>query len=291
MKARINYLKKHKIAIMLLIPSLIGLLLFFVIPLIVLLVYSFWDSPISCNFVGIQNYIDIFDSDAFMLALKNTFVFSLISVPLLIIISILLAMIVEEKSKINGILYSVILSPMVIPVASVSLVFLTFFDDKGFINGIINMLGGTDIPWLESSLTPLIILILYLWKNVGINMIMFMAAFSTIPIEYIEVARLETSSKWTVFWKIKIWHLLPTVVFVTFLAIISSFKIFREVYVLLGKSPYDSSYYFQHYVNNMLEQLEYSSVSAATMILLLIIGVIISLLIWGENRLGKDTYE
>ena len=272
--------------------SLIGLLMFYIIPFFVMFGYSFMNNPISKSFVGFDNYISVICSNAFRLAFKNTLLFTLFAVPLSLILSVLLALFVERVAGKGGFLYSVILSPLVIPVTSVSLIYLALFDSKGFINGIIVSLGHGEVDWLDSMWAPFVVMILFLWKNLGYNMVMFMAALAGIPKEYLEVAYLDTSSKWLVFKKIKLRYLLPNGVFVTVMTIINSFKVFREVYALTGKYPSDEIYLFQHYINNLiLDKLDYSKVSAATILLFIVLLIVIILLVISYISRFFDFYK
>ena len=104
--------------------SLIGLMMFYIVPFFVMFAYSFMNNPISKEFVGFENYLKVLGSSAFRLAFKNTLLFTLCAVPLSLVLSILLALFIENKAEKGGFLYSVILSPLVIPVTSVSLIYL-----------------------------------------------------------------------------------------------------------------------------------------------------------------------
>jgi len=132
---------------------------------------------------------------------------------------------------------------------------------------------------------------LFLWKNLGYNMILFLAALGTIPREAMEVALLESSSAWKMFWHIKIRYLSPTILFVTIMSLISSFKVFREVYLLTGDYPYDSLYTLQHFMNNTFRSLDYQKLSSAAIIMAAVMVVIIGGLYIVENWFGKDMEE
>lgn len=269
--------------------SFVGLLIFYIIPFLVMIIYSFVDNPISMQFVGLNNYISVIKSKAFLLAFKNTCLFTFISVPLSITLSVLLALFIDSKAEKGSFIYSVILSPLVIPVTSVSLIYLALFDSKGFVNGMLVGFGMGTIDWLQSAWAPVVVMILFLWKNLGYNMVMFLAALANIPKEYLEVAYLDTSSKWVVFKKIKIRYLMPTAVFVSVMTIINSFRVFREVYALTGKYPDDNIYLFQHYINNLiLDKLDYSGVSAAAVLLFIWLLLIIIFLVIFEDKVNKD---
>ena len=150
------------------------------------------------------------------------------------------------------------------------------------------MFGADKIDWLKSDYCLVVVTLLFLWKNLGYNMILFMAALNNIPKTLLEVADVEGASSAHKFFHIKLRYLSPTVLFVTILSIINSFKVFREVYLLTGKYPYDGMYMLQHFMNNMFDALDYQKLSAAAVLMALAMVVLIALLFFIENRFGKD---
>ena len=119
-------------------------------------------------------------------------------------------------------------------------------------------------------------------------MILFMAALNNIPRTLLEVADVEGASAAHKFFKIKLRYLSPTVLFVTILSIINSFKIFREIYLMTGDYPYTGLYMMQHFMNNMFNDLDYQRLSAAAVFMALAMIVLIAILFAVENWFGKD---
>ena len=177
---------------------------------------------------------------------------------------------------------------MMVPVASVILIWQVLFHYNGLVNEFVLSLGGDKIDWLKSDYAPIVIVVLFVWKNLGYNMILFMAALANIPKGVIEVAELESATKWQIFWHLKLRYLSSSILFVTILSLINSFKIFREVYLLTGDYPYESLYMMQHYMNNMFHSLDYQKLSAAAIIMSLFMIVLIGILFFAENVVGKD---
>ena len=141
---------------------------------------------------------------------------------------------------------------------------------------------------MKSEYSIVVIVILFLWKNLGYNMIIFMAALANIPKDILEVAQLENSTPFKTFWYIKLRYLSSTILFVTIMSLISSFKIFREIYLLTTDYPYDTIYMLQHYMNNKFRNLDYQALSAAAILMSLVMIVIIGALFLVENHFGKD---
>ena len=266
-------------------------LVFYLIPFLFVIAYAVEDNPISKNFVGLKNFFNVFQNEAFRLAAANTIKFSLMAVPLAVVISLLMAILLDQRIPFASKFRSIFLSPMMVPVASIILVFRVLFDYNGAVNQIVKFFGGTNIDWIKCDYAPFVILLLFLWKNLGYNMILFLAALGTIPRELMEVALLDSNNTFKIFFKVKIRYLSPTILFVTIMSLINSFKIFREVYLLAGSYPHGSMYTLQHFMNNMFNSLDYQKLSAAAILMCIVMIVLIFVLYTLENHFGKDMEE
>ncbi len=269
-------------------PSVLGVLTFFIVPFIVVIVYSLVDNPINMEFNGLKNFTRVMNNGAFKKAVSNTIQFSAISVPLAVILSLLLAVVLEWKIPFRSQFRTFFLSPMMVPVASIVLIWQVLFHYNGAVNDWLGHFGMDKIDWLKSDKAYIVVVVLFLWKNLGYNMILFMAALSNIPEELIEVARLENANKWQIFWNIKLRFMSSTILFVTIMSLINSFKVFREIYLLTGDYPYDSIYMLQHYMNNMFTKLDYQNLSAAAILMSICMIALIGILFTIENYYGKD---
>ncbi len=269
-------------------PSLLGVLLFFILPFLVVIFYSLVDNPISKNFVLLENYAKVLQNAAFKTAVKNTAMFSAIAVPLAVVLSLILAMVLDTRLPFRSQFRTFFLSPMMVPVASIVLIWQVLFHYNGAINEVMLALGGSKIDWMKSQYSQIVVVVLFLWKNLGYNMILFMAALSSIPKDILEVARLESATPLQTFFYIKMRYLSSTILFVTIMSLISSFKVFREIYLLTGDHPYDAIYMLQHFMNNAFASLDYQRLSAAAILMSLVMIVIIGTLFLVENHFGKD---
>lgn len=269
-------------------PSLIGVGVFFIIPFGVVVYYSMIDGVGSRNFVFLENFIKLFNNSAFIMAAKNTLQFSAIAVPLAVILAIVLALMLECRIPMKSQFRTFFLSPMMVPVASVVLIWQVLFNYNGTINEFLALFNIAKIDWLQSDHCQAVVIILFLWKNLGYNMILFMAGLANIPKELLEVADVEGASEWYKFFAIKLRYLSPTVLFVTILSLINSFKVFREVYLLTGDYPYEKLYMLQHFMNNTFKSLDYQKLSAAAVVMALVMVVLIALLFYAEDKFGKD---
>lgn len=269
-------------------PSLAGVAVFYAVPFVVVVYESLIDGHFTKQFVGLQNYINLFCNDAFRLAARNTAVFCGVAVPLSVGLALVLALALNTHIPAKGALSTVFLSPMVVPAASVVLIWQMFFDRNGVINSLFG-LGAVD--WLHSGWDKAVIVLLFLWKTLGYNAVIFTAALQTVPREVQEAARIDGAGRWRVFWHITVRYILPTGVFVTVLSLSSAFKIFREVYLLAGNYPSEGLYLLQHFMNNMFRTLDYTRMSTAAVTIFAVLGLVLAVLFWIEGRAGKDVAE
>lgn len=274
-----------------LIPSFVGLLTFYIVPFLVVIYYSFVDSPINREFVFLDNFIRLVKNSAFRRAVANTVRFSLTAVPLAVILPLLLAIVLEKNIPYKSNLRTIFLMPMMVPVASIILIWQVVFHYNGVANEMLNALGIASIDWFKSEFSQVVVVLLFLWKNIGYNMILFMAALSNIPNDVIEVATLEGASRWQIFFRIKLRYLSSSILFVTLMSVINSFKVFREVYLLTGDYPYDSLYMLQHFMNNTFASLDYQKLSSAAILMSIAMIVIIGAMFIVDNHIEQDIEE
>ena len=271
-----------------LLPSLLGVMIFFVVPFLVVIYYSLIDNPIQKNLVGFVNYVNVWKNAAFKQAGSNTLHFSLIAVPLAVVLSLLLAVVLESKIPGKSYFRSFFLSPIMVPTASIVLIWQVLFNYNGLINKLFIALGAGKTDFLKSDHAQVVIIALFLWKNLGYNMILFMAALASIPKELLEVASLENATSFQIFWLIKLRYLSSTVLFVTIMSLINSFKVFREIYLMTGDYPYSSLYMLQHFMNNTFASLDYQKLSAAAIIMFIVVCALVYVLYRIEDFYGRD---
>ena len=273
-------------------PSLLGVILFFFLPLLMLLKTSFQKSSTNTELVGTLNYERVLTNEAFKDASFNTLTFALLAVPLAVLLALLLAMLLNTGLPGKSAFRSILLNPMMVPVASVVLIWQVFFSYNGVVNGwTASLLGWSKIDWLKSDYAQIVILLMFLWKNLGYNMVLFLAALNNIPTEILESAMMDGAGAFKRFFSIKLYYLSPTIFFVAIMSLVNSFKIFREVYLLTGDYPYDSLYMLQHFMNNAFTKLDYSKLSAGAIIMTVVMGAIVGGLFFAESKLDSNIEE
>ncbi len=271
-----------------LVPSLAGVLLFFVLPFGMVIRYSLVNRPVDGDFVGLDNYKALLHNKAFLLGAKNTGILLAVSVPLAVLLPLKLALWLERAIPMKSQLRTALLSPMLVPVASVILVWQVLFHRNGSLNAWL----GTHLDWFYSPWSILMVLLLYLWKNIGYHTILYTAALADIPRTYIDMANLDGASRTRQFFAVKIHFLAPTIFFVVLMSLIASMKIFREVWLLTGPYPNQNLYLLQHFMNNTFRNMDYQKLSSAALLLATVMGAVIAVLLGIERRLDRDTeYE
>lgn len=277
----------HRAGWLYLAPSFSGFSVFFLIPFAFVIYYSLIDNPSSGKFVGLANYIDLLHNPVFLQAGFNTLAFTGISVPLIIMLSLGLALLLNRQLPGRDYFRAALILPLIVPVASVVLIWQVVFNFHGSLNALITMLGFDPVNWMNSGWARLIVIQFYLWKNAGYNMILFLAALQNIPREYYEAAYIDGAGPWQRLLHVTLVHIVPTAFFVFIISIINSFKVFREVYLISGNYPHHSIYMLQHYMNNMFLALDFQKLSTAAVITALVIALIIGLFLRLDNQLRQ----
>lgn len=276
-------------ALWFLLPSAAGFALFYLAPFLLGLYESFTDGALAGKFVGFRNYAELLDSESFLKAVGNTLIFAGIGVPLLIALSLTLALLLNRPLYARGWLRSSIMLPLVVPVASVVTVWQLFFDWNGTLNAWLHQLGKERIDWLQSNGSMSVIVAMFVWKNAGYNMVVFLAGLQSIPKDYYETASIEGAGRFRQFRTITLVYLTPTMFFVLLISIVNSFKVFRETYLLAGDYPYDRLYMLQHYMNNMFYVLDVQKLTAAAVLMVGCIVLLAMGLLRIERRFRDNT--
>ena len=261
-----------------LLPGLLGLMLFYVVPFAGGIYYSLTDGTINNAFVGLDNYRRIWQNEVFRLGLRNTMELSLICAPAIFLLSFILSAMLRTLKEKSTPWRNLLLMPYLMPSSALLIVWLLLFDYGGVINRIVVALGFERVLWLESEALRVPVVLLYIWKNVGFSVVIFSAALQAVPEPLYEFASLEGASRFQQEVKITLPLILPTAFLVFVLAWVNAFKIFKEVYFIGGSYPNESIYTLQHYMNNKFSKLDYQDVTTAAYSFALIVMVFIFLL-------------
>lgn len=247
-----------------LIPSLLGVLIFYILPFIKILYYSVLNNQFEKKFVWFENYIDAITNSYFRLALKNSFMLILICVPIVVISAILLSIVINKLNNIKRILSSFFIIPIVIPTAAIVSVWHNLFDN------------------VDSAI---VIYLLFIWKNLGIGIILISAAVSAVPKQIYEAAELDGAGSLKEHLYITIPCIFPSVLFSTLLMMVYSFKIYKESFLYYGTNyPPTHSYTLQYYMDNHFMKLDYQALSSGAVINMLIILFIVMIMLKFQRK-------
>ncbi|MBS6799564.1 MAG: sugar ABC transporter permease [Firmicutes bacterium] len=267
--------------------SLIGTGVFLLLPYAYVVVNSFIKTG-SGSFAGFDNYRAVLGSEAFMTAMGNTALFMAVSVPVILALSLLISVYIYENPRLAGCLKTSFLIPMAIPVTSVVLMWRFLFDNNGIINGVLNACGMDTVNWMNTGAAFWILVLSYVWKNLGYNIILWLAALSAIDPAIGEAARIDGAGGWQRLTRVTLPAAKNGAFVIIVLAALSSFKVFREAYLVAGEYPHDSIYMVQHIFNNWFRNLEIDKLAAGAVINSLILIVLVLLLQRFWERRGDD---
>ncbi len=276
-------------AALFLAPSAAGFLLFYAAPFLGGFYYSLMDSPIRGRFVGLGNYIALLGNPVFLLAMGNTLLFGALCLPLILTAALALALALSRPLPLGETYRTVFLTPLVVPVACVSLVWQLLADRWGVLNELLDRIGLGPVDWMGSPWALGVVLVVYLWRNVGYVTIVLLAGLQAIPREYHEAAWLEGAGPWASFRRVTLIYLTPATFFVFIISIINAFKVFGETYLLAGEYPHPSIYMLQHYMNNTFRNLDYQKLTTAAIIVAVLIYLLVLALFRVERRIARAT--
>ncbi len=270
------------------LPILAGFTVFLLAPFIISIYYCFTEGIGSVRFVGLKNFDSLLHSKSFLLAVKNTFMFNIVCVPLIMAVSLLFAVMLNKKLKGVSYFRSFFILPLVIPVASVILVWNIIFDQYGVLNKLLLFFHIEPVEWMRSRWSFWVLVLIYIWKNCGYNVVLFLAGLNGIPRDYYEAARIDGAGRFACLRAVTIPLLVPTGFFVFIVSIINSLKVFREAYLLAGSYPYNDIYMLQHFMNNNFFNLSYQRLTTAAFLTALFIAVLVIVLFKFEARYGRN---
>lgn len=259
------------------LPSFLGVLVFVLVPFIDVIRRSFAET-MSGTLVGLRNYETIFQNKAFIQASTNTIRFVGVCMPLLIGLSLLVALILYGSPAASGPFKTTFLIPMAIPVASVVLLWRVLFHQNGLFSSFMVSVGLQGQDWMKTGWSFWILVISYIWKNLGYDMILWLAGLAGISPSLYEAAQVDGAGKLRCFVSITMPNLLPTLYTITVLSFLNSFKVFREAYLVAGDYPHSSMYMLQHLFNNWFTALDMDKLCAAAVVVGAVIFVMIMLL-------------
>ncbi|MEG1193744.1 MAG: sugar ABC transporter permease [Clostridia bacterium] len=264
-----------------LLPSLIGVCLLLVFPMADTVRRSLL--TVAGEWRGLGNFRILMDNASFRLAALNTVRFLVTAVPLLMILSLGAALMAKRAP---AFLKSSLLVPLALPVASLALLWRALLDAHGLVNAGLTAMGMSAVPFMDSGASFWVLVLSYVWKNIGYDMVLLLSALMNVPGSLYEAAQIDGANRVKQFRYITLPHLYPALFVTAVLSVINAFKVFREAYLVAGNYPHEDMYLLQHLFNNWFLRLDIDKLcGAATLVALAMMALILLFQkVWGEAR-------
>lgn len=263
-------------------PALIILAVFLFYPIAYLLYLSFTTGSFTVKgveWIGWRNYLRLFTDADFWQVIGNTVYFTVGTVIPTIVIPLVLAVLLNQSLVWRGILRTAYFIPSITSLVAVGLGFRWLFQTEGPVNNWLINLGLEPIPWLSDTFWAMPVLILLSsWKQLGFNLVVFLAGLQTIPQSRYEAAELDGANSWAKFWYITLPGLRPTIIFAFVTTAIFTLRSFEQVYIITGGGPLNSTNILVYYIyEQAFARFEFGYAAAAATILLAIATIFVYL--------------
>lgn len=286
----LKYYKRY-VPYLFLLPAGVILLVFFFIPFFQTIALSFQDysnNIYNPTFVGLQNYIKLFTSPVFYKVLLNTFLYLFIAVPILAIVPLFLAILLNNQIK--GItLYKILIYlPVIVSIVVAAIAFKWLYADQGILNYFMQQMCLNPVGWLTDTRFALIsVIIVTIWKGIGYYMMIYLAALMSVPKELYEACDIDGANPIMKHLTVTIPHIMPTLALVSTISAISAMKVFAEIYVMTKGGPLNSSKTIVYYIyERAFENLDLGYASAMAVVLLIIVMIfsLINIIFFEKNK-------
>ena len=271
-----------------LLPSLFGCFLFIFLPSLFSFLLSFfsWDLLGSAKFVGLQNFVELFQTAEFYLVLKNTIVYAIAVTVFGTIIPFVLASVINSKIRGSNTFKTMYFLPFITPMIVVAMVWQWIFDPN---IGFVNTLFKLNIQWLyDVNFALLVIIFISVWKLIGYNMVIFLSGFAGLSDSVYEAAKIDGANPVQTFFKITVPMMSPTIFFVVLITTISSFQIFDLIYLMTQGGPNNATNVLVYWLyKNAFELFNIGKASAIAYVLFLFI-LVLTIIQW---KLKKNWVE
>lgn len=271
-------------------PALILLTIFIIWPIAYLFYLSFTAGSFTSagiTWVGLRNYWRLLLTPDFWQVLGNTIYFTVATVIPSLVIPLGLAVLLDKSLALRGLLRSAYFLPSIISLVAAGLGFRWLFQTTGPVNALLDLLGIVPIPWLGSTVWAMpVLIILSIWKQLGFNMVVFLAGLQAIPPSRYEAAELDGANGWQQFWYVTLPGLQPTMIFTIVTTAIFTLRSFEQVYVITGGGPVNTTNLLVYYIyQEAFAQFDFGYAAAAATVLLAftLVFVYLQLRTWGDD--------
>ncbi len=270
-----RYCKKY-VPYLFLAPALLVLAVFFFLPFF----ESFYISTLDYSndiynptFIGLANYTALFKSSLFWKTMLNTVIYLVIAVPLLVVLPLIIAIVINQKIRLINFYRVSIYLPVVVSIVVAGIAWKWLYADNGILNYLVSLFGISKIGWLtDPNFALYSVIAVTVWKGLGYYMMIYLAALTSVPNDLYEAADIDGANLWQKHLAVTIPHLLPAIALVSIISSISAMKVFVEIYVMTQGGPLNSSMTVVYYIyQKAFENLDLGYASACGVVLMLII--------------------
>jgi len=294
-KGKYNNFKQYITPYIFIAPVIVVLIVFLIIPVILSFLMSLTDWNVytfipgsKINFIGLQNYIDLFSDKTFIKSLFNTIYFLVVGAPISVLVSLLFALLLNEGFvRMRNFFRLGYFLPVVTTIVAVAVIWRWIYNyDYGLMNYALSLFNIPGKNWLESMTLAMPSLILMsVWKNFGYNMVIFLAGLQAIPEQLYEAARIDGAGRFQIFRHITLPSLAPTTFFITILTLIGYFQFFAEPYIMTKGGPRDATISIVQYMYSQgFKFLQMGYASAIAYVLFALIFAVTIFQMWMRKR-------
>ncbi|ROO60179.1 carbohydrate ABC transporter membrane protein 1 (CUT1 family) [Micromonospora sp. Llam0] len=269
-------------------PQLIGTALFVLLPLGLVGWYSLHEWNVlagTFEFTGTDNYRQLAADPGLPGVLRATALFSVGLVVLNLSLALLLAVLLNQKLRGTVVFRTLFFSPVVVSLVAWTIVWRFLLQDNGGVNGVLGVVGADGPNWLRGDLTAMIsVIVVQVVKNVGLNMVLFLAALQGVPGELYEAARVDGASRWTQFRRVTVPLISPTILLTSIITVVGSLQVFAQIAVLTQGGPGNSTTVLVYYLYQQAFQFHHFGYGATLSVLLFGIVLALTVVQWQMRR-------
>ena len=291
--AKRKTLRENLVAYSFLLPSLVGVLCFSMIPLVISLYVSLTDWNFTkgignWNFIGLQNFKDLWTDEWFIASIKNTLIFAIVTVPIGLILAIMIAVLIDEycNQKVAGVVRVAMYMPNICNIVAISVVWMALYSKYGPFTQLMRTLGWEDPPRFLASYEwalPAIMLVV-VWAGLGYRVFIYSAAITGLPRDLYESADIDGANAVQKFMKITVPLLQPTTFFLTITGIIGSFKVFGYTNVMTAGGPGTATYTLVYYIYTSAFKYYRMGYGSAIAVILFLMLLVVTIIQWVHNN-------
>ncbi|QSB17241.1 sugar ABC transporter permease [Natronosporangium hydrolyticum] len=269
-------------------PQLLGFVIFVFVPLILVVWYSMHEWNVlagTFDFVGGDNYQRLRDDPNLPGVLRATGLFSVGLVILNLTLALLLAVLLNQRLRGTVVFRTLFFSPVVVSLVAWTIVWRFLLQDNGGINGLLDSIGVDGPNWLRSGGTAMLsVIVVQVFKNVGLNLVLFLAALQGVPRDLYEAATVDGASRWRQFWRITVPMISPTILLTSIITVVGSLQVFAQIAVLTQGGPGNSTTVLVYYLYQQAFQFHQFGYGATLSVLLFLIVLALTVVQWQMRK-------